>query len=72
MKKFSLVLFLLSFALVGSRCSSIKIDDALAAELAGDRTLIIRPGGTGCNTSPEVGYAFCRKAEGPIEDIDRL
>lgn len=73
MRRIPYLFFLPLVALLGVRCSSsIKIDDAMAAEIAGDRTLIIRPGGEGCNTSPEVGYAYCRKAEGRITDIDRL
>ena len=63
-------IWLLSLVLVA--CSSIQMDGAYPADLAGDKTIIMKAEGPGCISRPEVGFSFCRKPVGEALAADRL
>jgi len=68
MKKPSLILIIL-LSLSQSQCTKgIIIDSALAANLAGDKTALIRLSGCGPQPFVSEGFSYCRVAEGPMND----
>lgn len=60
----------LCFAAMLISCSSVKIDAALPADLANDRTALLSATGPGCHPVPEVGFAVCRRPLGDAVSND--